>query len=87
MVTPFKKIILSNVHTYISNTLILEELQKIGLKSISSIYDLHIGLISDNTIKMTYSRTIQTYVINSKQIYNSQIQFWSQTKEIPTVFS
>ncbi len=42
-----KKIIFSNVHSCIPNSIILEELLKMGYKPTSAIFELHIGLASE----------------------------------------
>lgn len=47
LVASSRKLILSNVHSCIPNSLILEELQKNHIKTTSAIFDLHIGTSSD----------------------------------------
>jgi len=48
LVAPSKKLILSNVHTSLPNTLILEALRQYNIRTTSAIHDLHIGLNTDN---------------------------------------
>lgn len=43
LVSPSKKIILSNVHTCLPNSVILEALRDINIKTCSAIHNLHIG--------------------------------------------
>lgn len=52
LVAPSKKLILSNVHSCIPNSLILEALHAKSIKTTSAIHDLHVGL-SSTTIPET----------------------------------
>ena len=48
LVAPSRRIILSNVHTCIPNSVLLEALRNTGVKTTSAIHDLHIGLTSES---------------------------------------
>ncbi len=48
LVAPSRKLILSNVHSCIPNSVLLDELQRSGIKVISTIFELHIGTSSEN---------------------------------------
>lgn len=52
LVASSRKLILSNVHSCIPNSLILEELQKHKIKTTSAIFDLHIGTSSNKYDKL-----------------------------------
>jgi len=47
LVTPSKRIILSNVHTCLPNSIIMDALQQANVKTVSAIHELHIGLTTD----------------------------------------
>lgn len=49
LVSPSKRLILSNVHTCVPNSIILEALHEKKIKTISAIHNLHIGTISAST--------------------------------------
>ncbi|XKL69146.1 hypothetical protein PGB90_006915 [Kerria lacca] len=47
LIAPAKKLILSNVHTCIPNSLILDALHSFKIKTVSAIFDLHINTAND----------------------------------------
>lgn len=47
LLAPSKKLVLSNVHTCIPNSLLLESLHQHNIKTTSAIFDLHIGITTN----------------------------------------